>query len=429
MFNFNLSVKIYRSIAIKEEMEAKAASFDKEFVDFVIGQTCFIRALCYIRLTSLWGDVPLVDRVYTPSESKLPRKPVAEIMEKLIVPDLELAAHNLDTVPYNSRLGLATKQSALGLKVRAYLYVQDYENTIKSALDLMELAENTSVVQFLDNYKDIFSNANENNKEILFALKYTAGGFSQGSTFNTTFGSKLPGVTGRNGSWNTIAILPEFLDSYPFVDGKTLEEGSVSYDPQNKWANRGARFESTFYIGDYSILDNGLLYPSGFVANISKQCAKDYPLSLNKGYMNETEKLEWTQEDESDFIILRYTDVLMMYAEAKIMLGQIDESVYKVLDMVRDRAGIARVARGLSKSEMIKIIQDERKWEFAFEGLRYFDIRRWGIADQVINKITSDEKYDFGSHKLFLKGKHELWPIPQSAIDSNPNLLPNNPGY
>jgi hypothetical protein len=145
--------------------------------------------------------------------------------------------------------------------------------------------------------------------------------------------------------------------------------------------------------------------------------------------MNEDDKIDWTNEDESDFIVLRYTDVLMMYAEAKTMLGQIDDSVYDILDKVRDRAGIARVPRGQSQSEMMNTIQNERKWEFAFEGLRYFDIRRWGIADQVINGITSDEKYDFGSHKVFVSGKNELWPIPQSAIDANPNLSPNNPGY
>lgn len=427
----NLYHAIFWANTIKEEIEAKASSFDEEFVRYVTGQVCFVRALCYIRLTSLWGDVPLVDKVYTPSESKLPRSSVAEIMEKLIIPDLNVAASNLETTAYGSRTGIATKQAAMGMKVRAYLYAKDYENTVTSALELMELAENSAEIEFLDDYKEIFSNANEDNAEILFALKYVAGGASQGSTFNTTFGSKLPGLpdTSMNGSWATVSVLPEFIDSYPLIDGKTVTEGSTAYDPENKWANRGSRFESTFYIGNYTILDNGLLYDSTYVCNISSQCAIDYPLTINKGYMNEDDKIEWTNEDESDFIVLRYTDVLMMYAEAKTMLNQIDESVYEVLDMVRDRAGIARVSRGQSQAEMIKTIQNERKWEFAFEGLRYFDILRWGIADEVINGITSDEIYDFGSHKVFVAGKNELWPIPQNAIDANPNLLPNNPGY
>ena len=95
--------------------------------------------------------------------------------------------------------------------------------------------------------------------------------------------------------------------------------------------------------------------------------------------MNEDKKTEWLQEDESDFIILRYTDVLLMYAEAKTMLGNIDQSVFDILDAVRDRAGIAHVAHTTDRTAMMKIIQDERKWEFAFEGLRYFDIRQWFI--------------------------------------------------
>lgn len=427
----NLYHAIFWANTIKEEIESKSNLFEDEFVKYVIGQTCFVRALCYIRLTSLWGDVPLVDRVYTPSESKLPRSSVAEIMEKIIIPDLNAASDNLETTPYGSRTGIATKQSAMGMKVRAYLYAKDYENTVNAALELMKLADNSSEIRFLDSYKDIFSNNNEDNAEILFALKYAAGGSKQGSTFNTTFGSKLPGLPegSMNGSWETVAVLPEFIDSYPLIDGKTIAEGSASYDPENKWGNRGARFEATFYIGNYTVLDNGLLYDSTYVCNISAQCAKDYPLTINKGYMNEDDKIEWLQEDESDFIVLRYTDVLLMYAEAKTMLGQIDESVYEILDMVRDRAGIARVPRGQSQTEMMKTIQNERKWEFAFEGLRYFDIQRWRIADEAINGITSDEVYDFGSHKVYIAGKNELWPIPQNAIDANPNLLPNNPGY
>ena len=111
------------------------------------------------------------------------------------------------------------------------------------------------------------------------------------------------------------------------------------------------------------------------------------------------------------------------------MLGDIDQSVFDILDAVRDRAGIAHVAHTTDPKAMMKIIQDERKWEFAFEGLRYFDIRRWGIAADVINSITSDELYNFGSHKVFVAPANYLWPLPQEATDANPNLLPNNEGY
>lgn len=430
----SLYQKVYAAISwsntIIEQIEAKQSEFPEDFVNYVKGQAHFVRAICYIRLTSLWGPVPMIDRLYLPSESKLPRSSVDDITNQLIIPDLKIAVSCLEMTPYNNKWGLATKQAAMGMRVRAYLYNKDYENTVEAAKELMELDKTLENSMFLDDYKSIFANSNENNPEILFSLKYVANGTKQGSAFNTPFGSKIPGLpTGSmNGSWATVSILPEFIDSYPLTDGKTVAEGSMVYDSQNKWANRGPRFESTFYIGGYSVV-NGMPFTSEYVCGIDAQCAIDYPLNINKGYMNEDKKTEWLQEDESDFIILRYTDVLLMYAEAKTMLGDIDQSVFDILDAVRDRAGIAHVAHTTDPKAMMKIIQDERKWEFAFEGLRYFDIRRWGIAADVINSITSDELYNFGSHKVFVAPANYLWPLPQEATDANPNLLPNNEGY
>jgi hypothetical protein len=426
----NVYAAISWANTILQQIADKESAFPGDFVNYIKGQAHFVRAICYIRLTSLWGPVPMIDRLYLPSESKLPRSSVEDITNKLIIPDLEIAAQSLEMTPYNNKVGLATKQSAMGMKVRAYLYNKDYENTVKAAEELMELDSKTGKTMFLSDYKSIFDNANENNSEILFSLKYVANGTQQGASFNTPFGGKIPGLPdgSMNGSWETISILPEFIDSYPLTDGKTVAEGSAVYDADNKWANRGARFESTFYIGGYSYV-NGILFDSEYVRGIDKQCTIDYPLNINKGYMNEDKKTEWMNEDESDFILLRYTDVLMMYAEAKTMLGQIDQSVFDILDAVRDRAGIAHVPHTKDPDQMLKIIQDERKWEFAFEGLRYFDIRRWGIAADVINSITSDEKYNFGSHKVFVAPANYLWPLPQEATDANPNLLPNNEGY
>ena len=426
----NLFKTIYWANSILDAMEQHKDQFDSDYYNYVLGQAHFVRAICYIRLTSLWGPVPMVDHIYTPAEAKLPRSSVHDITEQLIIPDLTIAEENLDEIPYGGKKGMATKQAAMGMKVRAYLYDKDYANTITAAQKLMDLARTSANVGFLDDYNAIFANNNEDNKEVLFALKYTAGGFKQGASFNTPFGSKLPGLSAEsmNGSWSSFSITPELIDSYPLLDGKTEAEGSESVDETDKWANRGTRFETTFYIAGHSVLSNGQQFTKDYVCNISAKCGDDYPMTLDKGYMNEESKIEWNQEDESDFILLRYTDVMLMYAEAKTMSGNIDNSVYDILDQVRDRAGIAHIARGLSQNDMMTTIQNERKWEFAFEGIRYFDIRRWGIAQQVFDDITSDEKYDFGSHKIF-KISNYLWPIPQDAIDANPNLLPNNSGY
>lgn len=420
---------IYWANVIIAKLEEKKDLLTPEFYKAALGDAHFIRGIVYLRLTSLYGAVPMIDKVMsTPNEAKLARTPVSEVTARLIVPDLTKAAANLGTTPFEGKYGRATKQAALGMKVRALMYVNDYTGVVTAARELMTLASTSSAaVMFLDKYADIFANNNENNPEILFSIKYAATGARQGATNNTPFGSSLPGVTGTNGGWGASAITPEFADSYPMTDGKPAAQSAV-YKASDKWANRGARFDYTFYIAGKSVV-NGQVFSTDNLTSVGGDTyKKNYPLNLNKGYMNEGSKIDWTNEDESDFIVLRYTDVLLMYAEAKTELNQIDESVYSILNMVRKRAGIAEVPAGLSQAAMRQTIRDERKFEFAFEGIRYFDIRRWGIAKSVIDAITSDDVYNFGSKKQF-SDKMNLWPVPQAAIDVNPALLPNNTGY
>ena len=422
----------YKSIfwanTIIEKLEEKKDLLSEDFVKAANGEAHFIRAAVYLRLTSLYGAVPLVDKVISsPSEAKLPRTSVEEITTSVIVPDLDIAIANLKDVPYDNKFGKATKQAAIGMKTRALLYIKDYEGTVAAAQSLMDMAATSPNVAFLADFSGIFANNNENNPEILFSIKYTGNGTKQGATNNTPFGGYLPGVAGTNGGWAASAITPELIDAFPMIDGEE-PANSPLYDPNNKWVNRGARFDYTFYVANKSSV-NGQPFESWMVTAAGGSDYKtDYPLNLNKGFMNEDNKIDWTNEDESDFIVLRYTDVLMMYAEAKTELNQIDGTVYQILNMVRSRAGIAEVPTGLSQEEMRETIRKERRVEFAFEGLRYFDMRRWGISQEAIDEITSDEKYNFGSVKRFQSAQY-LWPVPQTAIDANPNLLPNNSGY
>lgn len=419
---------------IIEQLEAKKDIIDPEFAKHVKGEAHFVRAITYLRLTSLYGAVPLIDRTLTPSESKLPRSSVNDITNQLIVPDLDIAIANLGELPYQNNWGKATKQAAMGMKVRALLYNKDYQGTVAAADSLIEF-EKVSRVEFSKSYARIFANNNENNGEILFSIKYLAGGYSQGGSFSTPFGPKTIktlSATSINGAWSASTIAPEFIDSYYMKDGKPAS-GSPQYSSSDPWANRGVRFDSTFYIGGKTYIGGIAIAKNLFTnamvgVNASSDYVSKYPFNVNKGYMNEDVKLAYLNEDESDFIVLRYTDVLMMYAEAKTELNQINDTVYDIMNKVRTRAGVASIPANLSQDEMRKAIRLERKLEFAFEGLRYFDIRRWGIAEEEFNKITSDKVYSFGSVKAF-KPANYLWPVPQSAIDVNPNLLPNNPGY
>jgi hypothetical protein len=166
------------------------------------------------------------------------------------------------------------------------------------------------------------------------------------------------------------------------------------------------------------------------------------------------EDREFRRESELNIMLVRYAEVLLMYAEAKIEKGELDQSVYDAINAVRIRAGLPEIASGKSQDELRKIVRQERKVEFPFEGLRFFDLRRWKIAEDVMPGAlygrplrdyessfipTFDENgmphYDAYGDELrqfdtrnFNPARDYLWPIPQKELDINSNLK-QNPGY
>ena len=154
----------------------------------------------------------------------------------------------------------------------------------------------------------------------------------------------------------------------------------------------------------------------------------------------------------NDVSIFRYAEVLLTIAEAKNELNQRDKEMYDAMDAIRQRAGMPKVdqSKYATQSSVRKLIQNERRVEFAMEGLRRDDIIRWGIAKDVLNGnlmgtkrgTVLATKQPNGDHNVsltlpanliesrsFIAPKNNLLPIPQNAIDKNPNLEPNNTGY
>ena len=141
-------------------------------------------------------------------------------------------------------------------------------------------------------------------------------------------------------------------------------------------------------------------------------------------------------------MLIRYADVILMNAEAKNELGQFNATTWaNTIRALRVRAGFTDAGAinfpSLSQQEMRQLIRNERRSEFAMEGLRIFDIRRWKIADQVLNGWAHGAKFgipgeDNGylkvNYRTFDASRHYLWPVPTSEININPNLT-QNPGY
>ena len=133
--------------------------------------------------------------------------------------------------------------------------------------------------------------------------------------------------------------------------------------------------------------------------------------------------------DDQDYVWLRYADVKLMYAEAQNETAGPDASVYQQVNEVRARPGVAMAAlpAGLSQGDMRERIRHERRVEFALEGLRYFDLRRWGIAQQKLNGFVQNPLTP--NIKTIYRPQFDYWPLPQIEVDRNAPVLIQNDNY
>jgi len=133
--------------------------------------------------------------------------------------------------------------------------------------------------------------------------------------------------------------------------------------------------------------------------------------------------------DDQDYVLLRYADIKLMYAEAQNEAAGPDASVYQQVNEVRARPGVNMPAlpAGLTQDDMRQRIRHERRVEFALEGLRYFDLRRWGIAAQKLNGFVQNP-LNPGVTTIY-KDNYAFWPIQQTEIDRNKPVLVQNDGY
>jgi hypothetical protein len=131
--------------------------------------------------------------------------------------------------------------------------------------------------------------------------------------------------------------------------------------------------------------------------------------------------------DDNDFVLLRYADVLLMFAEAQNEDAGPDADVYAAMKLVRNRSNMPDLPAGLNKDEMRIRIRHERRVEFALEGLRYFDLRRWGIAQQKLNGFIQNPLQP--TIKTKYEAHYDMWPLPQTEIDRNAPILIQNPQY
>ncbi|MBL3655885.1 RagB/SusD family nutrient uptake outer membrane protein [Fulvivirga sediminis] len=393
------------------------------------GEAMSLRAYAYQQLIGLYGDVPLVDHVQSWEELK-PELSTRETIATWIVDELTQAAEYLPVSYPSGHTGRITKGAALAIKARVLLYEGDWPSAAAAAEEVIELGS----YSIDSDYLSLFDGTNKQSPEILLAAQYLT---NSRNAIATWVGG--PAV----GGWSQIVPLQSLIDAYEMTDGMT-KDTSPLYDENNPFENRDPRLAMTV------ILPGGTV--NGVVVDVTDTVSENinalgknnasYTGYYYRKYVAQDIAGDWGSRSYNDEVLIRYAEVLLTYAEAKIEAGQIDGTVLDAINQVRQRSGVEMPAvTTTSAAELREIIRRERRVEFALEEHRLFDIRRWRIAENVmpgtVYGIFNDfnqERGDYGQNilvetRIFDPSKDYLWPIPQQEMDLNENLKPTSGWY
>lgn len=345
----------------------------------------FLRAFSYFYLVRLYGGVPLVTGEQDPLERNVPRASTDQVYE-LIIADAEDAAAELPLERGAGDLGRATRGAALALLSDVYLTRGEWESAADHARQVMDLG----VYDLYADYLDAFLPAYKNGPEHIFSIQFVDAEGSPGSQHAYFYFPREVG-NGQGGGWAWIVPNPTHTDSYAPGD----------------------------YRKDVTYVDEFVRLATGEAEKVDK---------LHTYKFRPTQVARTTSGDANS-PVYRYAEVLLTYAEALNELGQTDEAI-RQLDVVRARA---RNADGTPRSEpadyagpasreaVREAIFDERRWELAHEGKRWFDMVRRGEDYWMTQLQENAPQAEPAPHKMLL-------PIPQTEINQN-TALEQNPGY
>jgi len=472
----------YRCIAaanrILVNIEKAQGTVSEEKLKVIEANARFARAGQYAKLIFNYGDVPYYTTILDIDEAfSLSRTSSTTILDD-IYEDYDYAIENLPETYSSDENQFATKGAAMAMKSRIALYMGDYATARDAAKDCIDLG----VYELYPDYRKLFLSSTKNSIETVFCNPRSVelGVVIPGGGRAKEPLSRIVGGFANGGpSW-------DLLCSYLCTDGLPVDESPL-FDPRNPFKNRDPRCNAT--IVEFGSEWLGFVYQphpdslkvlnlnSGqLVSNVDNRAVGQYA-SFNGLVWKKKIDEDWLDiQTDPDNIVVRYADVLLMYAEAKIELDDVDQSVLDAMNMVRARAYGVNYAETSSypaisttdPTQLRRILRIERRMEFAFEGTRYNDLIRWKLAEKALNnhpifgmldpadlrtklvknglwffpeipQIDEDGLVDFSSmynkglikllaERTFDASKQYLWPIPSSEIEINPNMTQNQ-GY
>ncbi|WP_207497212.1 RagB/SusD family nutrient uptake outer membrane protein [Aridibaculum aurantiacum] len=398
---------------------------DQALKNRLLGQAYFLRGLYFYHLVNFWGNVPLP--LTTASEIgsyKIPQSTPEQGWNQ-VISDFTKAAEMLParyatlTGPDKGDLGRATKGAAMAFLGKAYLFNKKYTEAAAQFKAIMDM----NLYSLVPNYRDNFTEVSENNSESLFEVQFSrdAGGRDLGWG-----GPPQPGwgktsaraitYAPRGFGWTDVQPTRTVLNDFRLE--KTVDN---KVDP---------RLLSTIFYNDTvdTKLPTTPMYQTTFQAHYANNAADRNDLYCKKyqNYLgNRPDEFDWRSGINER--IMRYADVLLMYAECLNEMGQTN-AAYPIIQQVRSRVNLpnlATVKPNMTQAQMRDQLAHERLLEFSQEGHRFDDIRRWGwLQDPSKLALLKQRDPEFNT---YAPGR-EYFPLPQREIDLNPGYK-QNPGY
>jgi starch-binding outer membrane protein, SusD/RagB family len=365
---------------------------EKVFLNYKRGEALVLRAWYYFKHMSTFGNVPLIT-TFNDFELKPRNTPIPEIYKQIIA-DLKEAETILpnwqDKIAEPGRINRGAAKSLLGIVYLTKATSEAKEGTdFQNAASKLKEVIDTEGYDLWAAYKDAFIPANKNKKEDIF---------SQQAQVNTSFASVMysefvphPAPTGASRAYALAAITEVLYKSYEAGDKRL----------------------GMYITGDYVIRSTGIVQKAV------------YPYHFHEKFLDPVNGPLSYNNFSTNMPLIRFADVLLSYSEAVNASNSTPSSeAYSGINRVRARAGLSGLS-GLSKEQFFDEIVKERARELFCEGVRWFDLKRWGLLKKAENKGESAP--NINNIKVELP-KHSVFPFPQVELDANPNLT-QNPGY
>lgn len=461
--------------------DLQVSNNDPGFIESRVSEARFLRAFNYFALVKRYGGVPLITKeimMDAPEEELYPKRNSEQEIYDFIISELDDIE---EFVKSFTEYGRVSQGAVLALKCRAALYAGSiaqfgtvqldgllgipqtqasvyYQKSYDAAKKIMSLGKYALYNNDADkvtNFKNIF--IKEQNSEMIFVRTCD-------ENYNYTFYGFLdcPKPQGYNSGMMSAPYL-EMAESFEYIDGSSgkLDKDAIQqglWSIEELWGDKDPRFHASIYTngtpwkGGKVDWHWGLIGGDGKFYETEQDAYNGIPAwgtqrigtNFGSGFgilkmLNEESDVNFTEWDGTDFPVFRYAEILLNLAEASYELGKTDEAL-DAINQIRDRAGIAR------KTSIDRdAIRQERKVELAFEGHRYWDVRRWRIAVEALSKPGSRLRYildyNTGKYKLVIYPDYDgsttpprfyehqyYFPISKNRTGQNPNLL-ENPDY